>query len=141
VATFTTFSTTTFIAKSFTKDCPQVDLKVVIDSTDVILRKLQASDLDLALIEGLANAPNLVAEAFLPDELTVVCAPGHPSALAGRIDLDSLQREPMLLREPGSGTRECVLKGQLNGKAGEAAQLNHALQKMEAGPPESAYRC
>ncbi len=94
------------LAKSFTKDWPQVDLKVVIDSTDVILRKLQANELDLALIEGLANAPNLIAEAFLPDELTVVCAPGHPAASSKRIGLDALKREPVLLRECGSGTRD-----------------------------------
>jgi DNA-binding transcriptional LysR family regulator len=94
------------LAKSFMKEWSQIELKVVIDSTDVILGKLQANELDLALIEGIAGSSNLVAEAFLPDELTVVCSPTHPLATAGRIGLGGLRQEKILLRERGSGTRD-----------------------------------
>lgn len=93
-------------AKAFTARWPQIQLKVVIDSSDIIIGKVLANQLDLALIEGISNSPHLAVESFMPDELTVICSSQHPLASAGKITLDQLRSEKILLREPGSGTRD-----------------------------------
>lgn len=92
--------------KTFSARWPQVQLKVVIDSSDIIIGKVLANQLDLALIEGISNSPNLVVEPFMSDELTMICSSQHLLASSGVITLEQLRSEKLLLREPGSGTRD-----------------------------------
>ncbi len=92
--------------KAFTDVWPQVQLKVVIDSSDVIIQKVLSNELDLALIEGVSQSPYLTVDSFMSDELAVICSPRHTLSAAGIITLDELRQEKVLLREPGSGTRD-----------------------------------
>lgn len=92
--------------KSFANEWPQVQLKVIIDSSDIIIQKVQNNELDLALIEGKSNSPYLVVENFMSDELAIICSPRHPLASNGKISLNELRSEKIMLREPGSGTRD-----------------------------------
>lgn len=61
----------------------------------------------LGLVEGRSRSPRVHLERFLDDELVAVAAAGAPWArrLARAADL---QKAPLLLREPGSGTRSIV---------------------------------
>ena len=43
---------------------------------------------------------------FTDDELILVCSSKHKLANAPEVSLDELSREPLILREPGSGTRQ-----------------------------------
>ncbi len=92
--------------RAFTTQWPQVQLKIVIDSSDIIIRKVLENELDLALIEGVTNSPYLVVEPFMDDVLAVICSIEHPLAAKGRLTLDELRGEKLLLRETGSGTRD-----------------------------------
>lgn len=92
--------------KVFSAKWPKVQLKVIIDSSDIIVSKVLNNDLDLALIEGISSSPYLEVEAFMSDELTAICSTQHHLASTGRINLDQLRSEKVMLREPGSGTRE-----------------------------------
>lgn len=94
------------LVHDFTMLYPQIDVKVLIDSSEVIERKLMRSELDFALVEGVTHTPDLIAKAFAKDELAVVCSSHHPFAAKKIITADELINERILLREHGSGTRE-----------------------------------
>jgi DNA-binding transcriptional LysR family regulator len=81
----------------------RIDLKVA--NTRHILDGLLRCELDIGLIEGEANDPDLVVDPWLADELVVFCAPQHPLAATGAASTEELASQPWILRETGSGTR------------------------------------
>lgn len=92
----------------FRRAHPGVELRLEIANTHVIQEQLADNRLDLALTEGFIESAELEAEVFQTDELVAIAPPGHP--LAGRrgVAAKTFCREPLILREPGSGTRAVV---------------------------------
>ncbi len=95
---------------------PAVEFQVRLRNTGEVIADLLRFEADLGLIEGQCSDPRLKAEVWRHDEMLIVCAPDHPLAARGRLEDDDLQREPWILREPGSGSRAVF----------EAATLHHA---------------
>lgn len=97
--------------KNFKKEHPDTEVLVTIDSSDIIEQMLQESKLDFALIEGMPHSNNFIIEPFMEDELVLVCNPSSPLALKaaersnGKITIQDLEDEPLLLREKNSATR------------------------------------
>ncbi len=97
----------------FRRRYPAVELALTIDNTEHIKQRLLDRTLDLGLTEGILPADaELTARIFDEDELVVIAPPGHPLVVRqeGRkkpraISSDRLCAQPMILREPGSGTR------------------------------------
>ncbi len=87
---------------------PGSAVKLEIGNTEHIAAAVANFDLDLALIEGEINHPDLTVTDWLGDELVVFRAPRHP--LAGKTDvaIDDLLQESWIVREPGSGTRQTL---------------------------------
>ena len=56
-----------------------------------------------------AEKSSLEYEPIGTDSLVLILAPGHPLAGRKSISLAVLAREPLIIREPGSGTR-CALR-------------------------------
>ena len=96
---------------------PGIALHLEIANTQIVQQKLRENALDFGLTEGFAEDPALDAEVFAEDTLTAIVPPGHP--LLGEPDVTAVRfcAEPLLLREPGSGTREVV----------ERALLRHGI--------------
>lgn len=82
----------------------RVELEVA--NTASIVAKLANFELDIGLIEGELQHPELQMIHWRDDELVVFCAPDHP--LAGRPWLtdDDLLAAQWVVRERGSGTRQ-----------------------------------
>ena len=85
---------------------PQARVEVTVSSSEVIEKKLLRSELDFALIEGSVHSDGIVCETYLRDRLAVVCSSLSPLCAQGTITVEQLLAQPLLLREPGSGTRE-----------------------------------
>jgi DNA-binding transcriptional LysR family regulator len=81
----------------------RIDLKVA--NTRHILDGVLRCELDIGLIEGEANDPDLILEPWQADELVVFCAPEHSLAKGGTATTEQLAEQPWILRESGSGTR------------------------------------
>lgn len=92
--------------KRFHSAYPNIKVRVTIDNSAVIEKKVLENQMDFALIEGTVHSDQIVFREFMKDELVVVC--GADSAFAGRteLSLEELPGLPFLLREKGSGTRE-----------------------------------
>jgi DNA-binding transcriptional LysR family regulator len=93
------------VVAAFWRRHPGVELLVDIENTEQVHRRLAALELDVGLTEGFVEEEELDAEIFHRDELVVIAPPGHRLAGNSRVPLSALQKEPFILREPGSGTR------------------------------------
>lgn len=84
---------------------PESRIQLSVHNTATVVQQVLNYELDVGMIEGEAWAPELAIEPWLEDELVVFAAPSHPLA-GGSATLDQLAKEPWILREVGSGTRE-----------------------------------
>ncbi len=82
-------------------------LSLEIDNTDILLKKLDAFEIDLALIEGYFDKSKY-AHRLLKRELFIgICAKDHPFA-GQQVPIEAIFGEHILLREVGSGTRSIL---------------------------------
>lgn len=96
---------TTLIVAKFLQRHPHSQVQLAVHNTATIVQQVAHYELDLGLIEGDCNHPDLEVQPWIADELAMFCAPSHPLAGKKRISLEQLLSEPWILREKGSGTR------------------------------------
>jgi DNA-binding transcriptional LysR family regulator len=93
----------------FHRAYPGIDLHLVSANTRDIADLMLAHEIEIALVEGPVDDESLVSEAWRTDVMGLIAGPDHRFAAgAGPIDFDLLEDEILIVREPGSGTREVV---------------------------------
>ncbi|HEV7649212.1 MAG TPA: LysR family transcriptional regulator [Actinophytocola sp.] len=81
----------------------------VTNSSSVARLVLGDSDVDLGFVEGPTLTEGLASRVVGTDQLIVVVPPGHPWARRRRpLAAAELAATPLVVREPGSGTRETL---------------------------------
>ena len=88
------------------RDHPGVRFELHVRNTEDVVRLLIAGEVDLGLLEGRTDDDRIVLEPLFEDELAVILPPGHRFAQLDEIEPGELSREPFVLRERGSGTRQ-----------------------------------
>lgn len=88
---------------------PRVSLEVA--NTSTIARRVKDFELDVGLIEGELQSPELDVIPWRGDELVVFCSPSHPLAARGTLTDEDLREATWIMREPGSGTRQSFERG------------------------------
>ena len=78
------------------------------NKTDIIAL-VENCTLDLGVIAGVCNRPEVASLPWLTDELCIFASPAHPLARKRTITLADLTECRWILREEGSGTREVLL--------------------------------
>ncbi|MEW1549050.1 LysR family transcriptional regulator [Streptomyces tsukubensis] len=103
--------------------CPGTAVSLFAGNSAAVAERLGAGGADLGFVEGLRIPAGLDGVTVAEDRLLVVAAPGHPWARR-RTPLSpaELAAAPLVLREPGSGTRQ-VLDAALAGHGGLCAPL------------------
>lgn len=98
----------TWIIASFLQRHPESRIRLQVHNTATIVHQVAHHELDLGLIEGDCQHPDIEVHPWVEDELVVFCAPHYPLAKhgAGTLAVDELAAQPWILREHGSGTRE-----------------------------------
>lgn len=91
----------------FQKRHPEVEIQLEVANWELTCERLLDREADVG-IAGPHPQPFLKMEPFMEDELVVIAGPAHPLVTRTRIPMEELAREPMLVREPGSGTRAAV---------------------------------
>jgi DNA-binding transcriptional LysR family regulator len=88
---------------------PDVHVELQVTNSTHVIEGLRGGDADIGFIEGRGAPKDLHSRAVGRDRLVVVVAPGHPWARKRRaLRPVELATTPLLLREPGSGTRETL---------------------------------
>lgn len=85
---------------------PELDLRVIVDNSQVIERRLMHNEVDLAILDELSHPQSLKTWVLYRERMVIV---GRPDMLStDGITVEALSRQRLLLREPGSGSRKCV---------------------------------
>jgi len=90
----------------FRQRFPEADIALHVANTEAIAESVASFELDMGLIEGELQRPDLDIAPWRHDELVVFAAPGHPLANATALSDADLIALPWIVRERGSGTRQ-----------------------------------
>lgn len=94
------------IMARFMAQHPQARVALTVENTQAIANKVKNFELDLGLVEGELQDPELEVLPWRDDELSLFCAPDHPLALKKKLNDQDLLLAKWIVREPGSGTRQ-----------------------------------
>lgn len=95
----------TLLIGSYMQVHPESQVKLHVQNTAHVVQQVAHYELDLGLIEGDCNHPDLEVQPWVADELAVFCAPSHPLAQHGLASTETLTEQAWIQREQGSGTR------------------------------------
>lgn len=84
---------------------PKVTIDLKIGNTEQIVDDVQHMRIDIGLIEGLCDAPQIERSAWREDALKIFCGNSHPLTKKRKVSFDDLAGSAWILREKGSGTR------------------------------------
>ncbi len=90
---------------AFKREYAAITLNLDVTNREGLLAHLESNDLDMVIMGLPPKELDVEAQAFLDNPLVVIAPPGHPLAAQERINMERLQEETFIMREPGSGTR------------------------------------
>ena len=96
------------VIAEFHRRFPDVELLFDIANTERIQQRLTEGSVELGLTEGPIESDELESTVFFQDELVVIAPAGHPLLKKARVSVRDICKEPLILREEGSGTRAVV---------------------------------
>ena len=115
---------------SFCQQYPGIDVSLEIINHQQIERRMIENEDDLYILSQIPETVDLCARPFLDNPLVVVAPKNHPLAGLKHISITSLNGEPFIMREPGSGTRKAVQN--LFEEQGVSVQVRLQLGSNEA---------
>ncbi len=94
------------IMAAFIQDHPSAQVELDVENTQAIASKVRNFELDIGLIEGELQEPDLDVQYWRDDTLSVFCSPQHPLAKKKELSDVDLKQADWIVREKGSGTRQ-----------------------------------
>ena len=128
------------ILKNYMDQYPDARIRMIVENTRELLRRLDEGSIDFALVEGFFQKNEYECIRFSAEPYIAVCAADYPFRVHPEV-IEDLFRERLLLREEGSGTRE-VLERCLNAqnlsvsdfeRTAEAGSLQTIKELTKAG--------
>jgi len=102
------------IISLFKNENPDVEISLIIENTENIMKKLLKFEIDLAFIEGIVNHKLVESYNWLKDEIVIFCGKNHIFSKKKRVTINDLKKAQWILREKGSGTRDIFEKAIYN---------------------------
>lgn len=121
------------ILVAFKRRHAAVEIEVVPGNSDEVIGALLAQRVDMGMIEAPCRRRDLRVQGVFEDEIAAIAAADDPLASTRSVPLRKLASRPIVFREPGSGTRQCV-EGCLarHGVAAKALRIVQELPSTEA---------
>ncbi|MGY0406889.1 MAG: LysR substrate-binding domain-containing protein [Polaribacter sp.] len=95
------------IAKFIVK-FPQTKFNIISNNSENIEDLILNEEINFGITEGSTTNPKLQFEKFIKDEIVLVTNANNNSFKKGYINIEDLQKIPMIEREKGSGTKEII---------------------------------
>ena len=89
------------------KEDPEINISMFVENTHVLHKMLWQGEIDFALLEGHFNHNQFEYKLLSNETFIGVCSPENKIA-SKTTDLEELLEENLILREPGSGTRDIL---------------------------------
>lgn len=94
---------------AFSRKFPDVKFAVTIGNTEFVHERARENSIDIGLVEGIVEDPQLKISKFLDDEMIFIVSREHALAGAGYLEqaqaAEKLGNAVFIIREEGSGTR------------------------------------
>jgi DNA-binding transcriptional LysR family regulator len=98
------------LAARFCRRYHGIRVSILTCTPEHVVPRLLKGEANLGIVSSYDICRNgLECQAFFNDSITLIVAHGHPWALRGCIEPGDLLEEPMIVREPTSGTRRVML--------------------------------
>ncbi len=113
---------------------PQVGISLFVGNTEQVAQGVADLRFTVGFVEGPIRVEGVVAEEFSRDELIPVVGAQHPLAGRRRANPADINGLPLLMREPGSGTRELIgdLLQQLDVQTGSIVEFGNTEALKQA---------
>jgi DNA-binding transcriptional LysR family regulator len=120
----------TRLLAAFAEAHPDVEVSLHVNCRQELLARVAENADDLFLLANLPEDIEVVAQRILPNPLVALARADHALAREKAIPLSRFAQEPLLIREPGSGTR--LLTERLFTRHGLAPRIRMELGSDEA---------
>ena len=97
------------LLSGFQEKFPGIKVSLEVGSSTEIAEGVAAFKYDLAIVGRIPLPSKVKAIPFKLEEFCVVASPYHPLAKKGAVSWEELEKEPIIIREPGSGSRHFML--------------------------------
>ena len=87
---------------------PHITVRASISDSHAVLAQIERGEAQVGLVGIREERPHLEFKSIACDRLVVVLPPTHPWRRKRRLLLEQVARQPLILREPGSGSRWCL---------------------------------
>ena len=94
----------------FSRLYPGIELSLKVTNRERIIERLLANEDDLYITGVPDQDLEVETYPFAPNPLVVIAPREHPLVGRKNISLKQISREPFIMREPGSGTRDATLR-------------------------------
>jgi DNA-binding transcriptional LysR family regulator len=98
------------IITEFKKIHPKIKIKLRIGNTERIEDLMHSGFVDFGIVEGKTSRSTTKTERLISDRLALVVHPKHTLTRKKSVSILDVTREPFILREQGSGTRQHIEK-------------------------------
>ncbi|MET3289421.1 UNVERIFIED_CONTAM: DNA-binding transcriptional LysR family regulator [Brevibacillus sp. OAP136] len=98
------------VISEFTNRYPGVELHLVEETSSMLEHLLAVGKLDVSLLTMPIEAPTIVHETAIIEEIYLAVPPAHPLAGKKEIDLAELESQPFVLLKEGQGFRQISLR-------------------------------
>lgn len=98
------------VLADFRRTHPKIKINLFVGNTKRIVELLNSGNIDFGIVEGDVARQKLTIEKLLSDELVVIIPALHPWAKKKEVSIYDVIKEPFILREEGSGTRQILEK-------------------------------
>jgi DNA-binding transcriptional LysR family regulator len=96
---------------AFCNAYPGIEVALKVTNRDRIIERVHANEDDLYIMgQVMDDQPEIVSYPFAPNPLVMLAPREHPLVGQRKIPLSRIAEEPIILREPGSGIRDAMLK-------------------------------
>jgi len=110
---------------------PGIDVALKVSNRDRIMERLNSDEDDLYIVGAVPEDADVTAYPFAPNPLVIVAPREHPLVGKNNISMQEIAQQPFVGREPGSGTRDAVIR-MFKERGAELPQV-----KMELGSNEA----
>lgn len=115
------------LLSAFGQKFPGIRVRATVGDSSSVMREVAKGEAKLGLVGNKAEKSALEFEAIGTDTIVLILGPEHPLAARGGVSLATIAGEPLIIREPGSGTR-CALKKGLERAGWSLDAMNVTLE-------------
>ena len=94
----------------FARLYPDIDLSLKVANRERLLERIANQEDDLYILGQPPQEIEVKAYPLVPNPLVVMASRDHPLAGVPDVTLERLFKEPFIMREPGSGTRDALIR-------------------------------